>query len=63
MRTEKKLNELINSELKNQNDLSDDSEVLLLNILAMVQTLSKDYKLKELAATMQTAFPEYGTMI
>jgi hypothetical protein len=60
MKIEAKLNELINSEIQGANGLEGEKETLLLNVLAMVQTLDKDYKLRCLANVIQKSFPEYG---
>jgi hypothetical protein len=60
MKIEAKLNELINSEIQETNGLEGEKETLLLNVLAMVQTLDKDYKLRCLANVIQKSFPEYG---
>ena len=43
MKIEAKLNELINSEIQETNGLEGEKETLLLNVLAMVQTLEQDY--------------------
>lgn len=63
MKIEKKLSELINSEMNKTNGLTDDREALLIDVLAMVQTLNKDGKIKDLAYSIQLNFPEYGTLI
>jgi hypothetical protein len=60
MKIEAKLNELINSEIQETNGLEGEKETLLLNVLALVQTLDKDYKLRCLANVIQKSFPEYG---
>lgn len=63
MKIEKKLSELINSEMGKTNSLTDERERLFIDVLAMVQTLNKDGKIKDLAYSMQLNFPEYGTLI
>lgn len=64
MKTEKKLSKIINSEkIKQLNVLTDERELLLLDILLMVQTLNKDCKLKDLAKVISNSFPEYGKLI
>jgi len=60
MNIEKKLNKLINSGFENNKRITNEKEKLLIDVLAMVQTLNKDHKLKELALIIQKSFPEYG---
>ncbi len=60
MKTRKKLSKLISSEMNKITPITDEKETLLINVLAMVQTLDKDYKLKDLARVIQYNFKEYG---
>lgn len=63
MEIREKLSELINSEINNRNEITGESNVIFIDILCMVQTLDKDYKLRELAKVIQKQFPEYGKLI